>query len=169
MYGRIKSPNCQFKLEPTKQYSTTTAQVRIVAKHMLRGQIDGLCGILVPITTQEEGYLEEMESAFSVIMSSCRKTIHVLLGPARFVNHDCNPNAKLTPIGDKVQAIATRVVTAEQEITVDYGKEYFGRSNCDCLCKSCRGINRSDNQLSRVANANMDLNMKGGYSLRLRR
>jgi len=60
---------------------------------------------------------------------------------ARYVNHSCRPNAE--PIerrGPIIVYVARRRIKEGEEITVDYGKDYFeafiGKSRCQCV--KCR-------------------------------
>ena len=82
----------------------------------------------------------------------CRRKCF-LLGPARFVNHDCAPNAVLFDLSDQwtVEVRATQNIQPCGEITVDYGPNYFGRGNGSCLCKTCenKGRNGWDSKISR--------------------
>src|SRR5262249_58712965 len=60
---------------------------------------------------------------------------------ARYVNHSCRPNAEaIERRGPKIVYIARRRIKPEEEITVDYGKDYFsafiGKSRC--ACPKCR-------------------------------
>lgn len=57
---------------------------------------------------------------------------------ARYVNHSCRPNAEaIERRGRKIVYVARRRIKPEEEITVDYGKDYFsafiGKSRCRCL------------------------------------
>lgn len=57
--------------------------------------------------------------------------------PSRFVNHSCNPNAR----GDEQHDVATRVIEAGEEITVDYADEVPGlKLECNCGAPNCRGL-----------------------------
>ena len=58
--------------------------------------------------------------------------------PARFVNHSCNPNARGTDRYD----VATRVIEAGEEVTVDYVAEQVPglRLECNCQAPNCRGL-----------------------------
>jgi SET domain-containing protein len=56
---------------------------------------------------------------------------------ARYVNHSCRPNVEaIERRGGKIVYIARRRIKPDEEITVDYGKDYFaafiGRSRCQC-------------------------------------
>lgn len=97
-----------------------------------------LCGNLVAMTPEEEQDLDLTRRDFSIVMSSRKKTPSLFLGPARFANHDCDANSKLVTTGtDGMQVVAVRDIALNEEITVTYGEDYFGVSNCECLCRSC--------------------------------
>lgn len=58
---------------------------------------------------------------------------------ARYINHSCRPNADAEEIGGRVFIKAKRDIMLGEEITYDYGREYFddfirGRG---CRCAHC--------------------------------
>jgi SET domain-containing protein len=60
---------------------------------------------------------------------------------ARYVNHSCRPNAEaIERRGPIIVYVARRRIKPDEEITVDYGKDYFesfiGKSRC--RCPKCR-------------------------------
>jgi SET domain-containing protein len=60
---------------------------------------------------------------------------------ARYVNHSCRPNAEaIERRGPIIVYCARRKIKPDEEITVDYGKDYFaafiGKSRC--RCPKCR-------------------------------
>lgn len=59
---------------------------------------------------------------------------------ARYINHSCRPNAK--PVGRKgrIVFIALRRIEPCEEITFDYGREYYLHflANGGCRCPPCR-------------------------------
>ncbi len=44
---------------------------------------------------------------------------------ARYINHHCRPNAEAEIVGGRVFISAVKPIKAGDEITYDYGKEYF--------------------------------------------
>jgi hypothetical protein len=62
----------------------------------------------------------------------------LMIPPARFVNHSCNPNARGTDQHD----VAIRVIEAGEEVTVDYVAEQVPGLTLQCNCKApnCRGL-----------------------------
>jgi SET domain-containing protein len=62
---------------------------------------------------------------------------------ARYVNHSCRPNAEAVERRRGIVYVARRKIRPDEEITVDYGKNYFeafiGKNRCRCLkCKEKR-------------------------------
>ena len=59
---------------------------------------------------------------------------------ARYANHSCRPNAKALTIGRKIWIIAKRKIRAGEEITYNYGKEYFNQfiKPAGCKCSKCQ-------------------------------
>ncbi len=59
---------------------------------------------------------------------------------ARYVNHSCRPNVEaIERRGLKIVYVARRRIKAEEEITVDYGKDYFSAfiGKIRCRCPKC--------------------------------
>jgi uncharacterized protein len=59
----------------------------------------------------------------------------------RYVNHSCRPNAEPVVKKGRVRLVALRTITAGEEITFDYGDEYFALffKKSGCRCAACRG------------------------------
>lgn len=58
---------------------------------------------------------------------------------ARYINHSCDPNAEAVIYRNRIYIFAIKAVNEGDEITYDYGKEYFDEymSNGRCRCNSC--------------------------------
>ena len=82
---------------------------------------------------------------FSITESNRRKILSRMLGPARFANHDCEPNARLEPSesSEQVKVIALRKIWAGEETTIFYDHDTFGIGNCDCRCETCKPLSKS--------------------------
>ncbi|WFD35618.1 [histone H3]-lysine(4) N-trimethyltransferase [Malassezia cuniculi] len=74
---------------------------------------------------------------FSIIRPSSRGCSQLLLGPARFINHDCRPNAEFRRNGHQIAIRAIRPIMQGDEITVYYGDNYFEPGNSECMCATC--------------------------------
>jgi SET domain-containing protein len=60
---------------------------------------------------------------------------------ARYINHSCRPNAKPVVRRGRIVFVALRSIAPGEEITYNYGREYFEFffKETGCRCKSCRG------------------------------
>lgn len=58
---------------------------------------------------------------------------------ARYINHSCSPNAEAIISGRRVWIWSKRRIKAGEEITYDYGKEYFEDliEPKGCKCRKC--------------------------------
>jgi SET domain-containing protein len=59
---------------------------------------------------------------------------------ARYMNHSCWPNAKPVVRKGKIMLVALRSISPGEEITYNYGKEYYDYfvRNGGCRCAGCR-------------------------------
>ena len=59
---------------------------------------------------------------------------------ARYMNHSCWPNAKPVVRKGKIVFVALRSISPGEEITANYGKEYYDYliTNGGCRCAGCR-------------------------------
>ena len=133
-YVRIYMPDCAFEVCTTNRYTITTHEAAVVArKDIKKGEvIKYLTGIQVAMTKKEEEELDLKNRDFSIVMSSRKKTPSLFLGPARFANHDCNANAKLSTTGHHgMQIVSTRNIDLGEEITVTYGDDYLARTTAN--------------------------------------
>ncbi|KAF3395087.1 Histone-lysine N-methyltransferase set9 [Talaromyces pinophilus] len=145
-YVQIYLPDCPFEISTTNRYTIIEQEASVVARRNIKKgeEIKYLCGTLVSMTRQEELDLGFNRKDFSIVMSSRRKNPSLFLGPARFANHDCNANGRLSTRGnDGMQIIAARDIDLGEEITVSYGEDYFGIDNCECLCETCERLVRN--------------------------
>jgi hypothetical protein len=58
---------------------------------------------------------------------------------ARYINHSCKPNAVPYDVGGKIHIYARKNIQPGEEITYDYGKEYFDifLKPIGCKCAAC--------------------------------
>ena len=139
-YVNIYLPDCPFEVTTTNRYTITDHEASITARRDIspREEIKYLTGVQVAMTEEQEKTLELARKDFSLVYSSRKKTRSLFLGPARFANHDCDPNAKLATKGyDGMQIVAVKPIDEGEEVTVSYGDDYFGDDNEECLCHTC--------------------------------
>jgi SET domain-containing protein len=69
---------------------------------------------------------------------------------ARYANHSCRPNAEADIVRGKILLRAIRRIRPDDEITYDYGKEYFDLffRPSSCLCAHCDEKKRSKKKAS---------------------
>ena len=145
-YVRIYMPDCPFEVNTTNRYTVLTHEAAVFARRDIqKGEvIKYLSGIQVSITEKELEDLDLKNRDFSIVLSSRKRTPSLFLGPARFANHDCDSNARLSTTGSSgMQIVANRLINSGEEVTVKYGEDYFGENNCECLCGTCEKLRRN--------------------------
>ncbi len=77
-------------------------------------------------------YMFEVDRHWTIDGSSRRN-----LG--RYINHSCQPNAEAILRGRKIVFVALRAIAADEEITLDYGEDYFELfiKPSGCRCGAC--------------------------------
>ena len=89
-------------------------------------------------------YMFEINTRWTIDGSSRRNV-------ARYVNHSCRPNAEAVDRKKGIVYVARRKIRPEEEITVDYGSNYFDafikKSGCRCL--KCKEKRRERQRLAR--------------------
>lgn len=77
-------------------------------------------------------YLFDLENG-KTILGGTRKNI------ARYANHACRPNAEVRISKNRVYLYSTKRIKAGDEVTYDYGKEYFDEfiTKRNCRCRTC--------------------------------
>ena len=138
------------KYEPQDGFT----QMRVVAKKKFRPKtvISGLEGFTETVSDDE--LTEDM--SFSVFAPRNNfKSTRIMLGPASFVNHECNPNARYVVSGEKNKTIisiqAIRTVEIDEEISIFYSPDYFGDNNRNCQCTTCMKEAPSDEAIVQVS------------------
>lgn len=58
---------------------------------------------------------------------------------ARYINHSCAPNCEVEITKGKILVMARKNIVAGEELTYDYGKEYFNEfiKPIGCKCSKC--------------------------------
>lgn len=60
---------------------------------------------------------------------------------AGYINHACEPNVEAIIEGEQIMIYATRDIASGEELTIDYGEEYFKEfiEPVGCKCNTCIG------------------------------
>ncbi len=94
-----------------------------------------------PIITDDEAneklgmYIFQLDGGLNIDGSSRKNK-------ARYINHSCRPNAEAYKVGKKqVFIYAMKKIAPGEEITYNYGKEFFNGHIIErgCLCGHCDG------------------------------
>ncbi|TRM69327.1 hypothetical protein BD626DRAFT_563092 [Schizophyllum amplum] len=146
-YFELYHPSGCIEIAHTSRYSLYTgkSELCILATRDLApgAVVSELKGSMANLTEEEDKALKETQinSAirrdFSVIHSRQMKKNHLFLGPARFVNHDCDNNCELFREGKYITFRVIKPIKLGQEVTAHYGDSYFGKGNKHCLCGTC--------------------------------
>ncbi|THH29939.1 hypothetical protein EUX98_g4237 [Antrodiella citrinella] len=150
-YCELYLPSGSIEIAHTSRYSYRTgkSELCILATRPLQpGQvISELKGSMADLTEDEDKELKRTDERhadgvgirrdFSVIHSKQLKKNHLFLGPARFVNHDCDHNVELFREGRYITFRVIKPIAVGEEVTAHYGDGYFGRKNRHCLCETC--------------------------------
>ncbi|KAJ7647222.1 hypothetical protein FB45DRAFT_732872 [Roridomyces roridus] len=147
-YFELYHPSGCIEIAHTSRYSHHTGKSELcilATRNLVPGAvITELKGSMANLTDEEDRELKrtdlknsDIRRDFSVIHSKQMKKNHLFLGPARFVNHDCNNNCELFREGKYITFRVLRPIAIGEEITAHYGDGYFGRKNRHCLCETC--------------------------------
>ncbi|KAG7098649.1 hypothetical protein E1B28_000565 [Marasmius oreades] len=147
-YFELYQPAGSIEISHTSRYSHRTGKSELcilATKPMSPGTvITELKGSMANLTEEEDRELKrtdlrnfDIRRDFSVIHSKSMKKNHLFLGPARFVNHDCDNNCELFREGRYITFRVIKPIAIGEEITAHYGDGYFGKKNRHCLCETC--------------------------------
>ncbi|GLB37522.1 putative SET (Su(var)3-9, Enhancer-of-zeste, Trithorax) domain containing protein [Lyophyllum shimeji] len=147
-YLELYNPQGVIEIAHTSRYSHRTGKSELcilATRNLVPGTvITELKGSMANLTDEEDRELKrtdlrssDIRRDFSVIHSKQMKKNHLFLGPARFVNHDCENNCELFREGRYITFRTLRHIAVGEEITAHYGDGYFGRKNRHCLCETC--------------------------------
>jgi uncharacterized protein len=88
-----------------------------------------------------EEYTSRSKYLFEI---SRKKTIDgaVKSNAAKYINHSCAPNCRAENTGRRVYIISRRHIEAGEELTYNYGKDYFDQFIRDkgCRCMKCEPV-----------------------------
>lgn len=105
-----------------------------------------------------EDDIREGINDFSMIHSNRKNSQMIFLGPAAYVNHDCESNCTQASLVSKsyVHLKACKCIYPGEEITAYYGNDFFGENNENCRCNSCeiKGIGYFKKQTPSITQGN---------------
>lgn len=91
-----------------------------------------------PVTKEEE---DKMSSGKYLFEMSKTLTVdgNVPENKARYINHSCRPNCEADGPHGRVFILATKTIKPGEQLTYDYGKEYFDEyiKPVGCKCPKC--------------------------------
>ena len=95
-------------------------------------------GVRIPTKTADEHpgrYLFEVNDEWTIDGEPSHNV-------ARYINHSCDPNTEATIERDRINIYAARTIQVGEELTIDYGEEYFDEFirpvGCRCGSARCR-------------------------------
>ncbi|XP_031786634.1 histone-lysine N-methyltransferase KMT5C isoform X1 [Nasonia vitripennis] len=97
--------------------------------------IHELNGNKINLNDQELQYLTENRLDFSIIKNSSNNKMQIWLGPASFVNNDCNSNTRFNCLKSK-KTVCFEIISevdCGDEITCSYGENCFSDDECECI------------------------------------
>ncbi|KIK98346.1 hypothetical protein PAXRUDRAFT_823951 [Paxillus rubicundulus Ve08.2h10] len=147
-YFELYHPGGCIEIAHTSRYSHKTGKSELcilATRPLTPGMVIAeLKGSMAHLSKEEDRELKrtdlknlDIRRDFSVIHSRQMKKNHLFLGPARFVNHDCENNCELFREGKYITFRVVRPIAIGEEITAHYGDGYFGSRNRYCLCETC--------------------------------
>ena len=130
------------EVSTTNRYAKDTIELKITAQDSISSSqvIKGLVGTMIGLNKEKADRLVKANKAISLV--HLNQHLCFFLGLACFVNHDCEPNAKLEADFSRllITVRAIKNIKSGQEITVEYGKNYFRLGNKECLCATCENL-----------------------------
>jgi SET domain-containing protein len=84
------------------------------------------------VANSRKRYFFELDEEYA-IDGSARSNL------ARYINHSCRPNAEAFITGKRIWIWSKRAIKAGEQITIDYGKQYFDDyiRPVGCKCERC--------------------------------
>ncbi|GAA6061001.1 hypothetical protein JCM10212_000687, partial [Sporobolomyces blumeae] len=148
---RYKNPRAGVSARAKKNLAAVTSrrdpasfiEVGVFAtRDFKKGDVINLRGGVADLTEEEddEMRLSGGRSDFSVLWSERKNCFCLLLGPARFVNHDCRNNVEFQLVGSNMSFKVLEDIRKDEEIFTHYGAHYFETDNAACLCATCEQL-----------------------------
>lgn len=141
-YLKMFDTNAGYTIEKCTRYSKDRymgCTVRATKNWHKGDTMPLLVGCIAELKTDaDKNLIKEDINDFSVMLSSRTERELLMLGPAAFVNHDCQASCEFkAETNDTVCVRAIRDIDAGEELTLFYENNSFGNDNCECECKTC--------------------------------
>ena len=142
MFLDIYMPDSGFAIQPCSRYSMDNncgAKIVVTKTWLAKETIDTLKGVVADLEKcDEENLLVPGKNDFSVMYSTRKNKAQLWLGPAAFINHDCEPSCKFAvKASGEISIVTLRLLNPGDEVTCYYGKSFFGENNENCECITC--------------------------------
>lgn len=95
-YVASYSPDRTWEISTTNRYKISSYEGAITCRSPIKEHsiIQGLCGTLARVDDEDPVHLALMEQYQSIVHNCASGAECLFLGPARFLNHDCDSNAE---------------------------------------------------------------------------
>ncbi|KAF7970303.1 hypothetical protein HWV62_24438 [Athelia sp. TMB] len=130
-YFELYLPTGSIEISHTSRYTHRTGKSELcilATRYLPPGTVvTELKGSMAKLSRDDEKQMKrntDIRRDFSVIHSGQMKKNHLFLGPARFVNHDCENNCELFREGKYITFRTLRAIAIGEEITAHYGDGY---------------------------------------------
>ncbi|BGP55781.1 histone lysine methyltransferase Set9 [Rhodotorula sphaerocarpa] len=144
--GKAKKGKKPLAFESTARRDPATfIEVGVFAtRDFKKGEVVNLRGGVADLTEQEDNEMRGSGGRrdFSVLWSERKHCFCLLLGPARFVNHDCRNNVEFQLVGANMTFRVLEDIAKDEEIFTHYGDHYFDMNNAECLCATCEQLSQ---------------------------
>ncbi|CAO3626022.1 unnamed protein product [Cunninghamella blakesleeana] len=131
-------PSAGFEISDTTRYNGVQGCVISTKQWIVGDEVFKCTGMIACLKSRDYHQLIESGRDFSVMYSQRKNSNCLFLGPARFMNHDCESNCKfITKGNNSITFKVVRKIDVGEEMTAFYGSHYFGVNNCECRCASC--------------------------------
>ncbi|KAI8981673.1 hypothetical protein BDF20DRAFT_419578 [Mycotypha africana] len=139
LYLYMFSPRAGYEIASTVRYTGEMEGCVLAIRDWQAGEKVSCCvGTVAILSEEDDQALRDEGRDFSVMISTRYNTARLFLGPAKFMNHDCEANCRFVAEGSRVTFYTTKPIKCGEEMTVFYGDHYFGDGNCECRCASCQ-------------------------------
>ena len=134
-YLNLLNPESGIKIIECSNYSKKGGKVVSTKDWEKNETIEKLMGTIAVMSNEEvDSILITDINDFSVMKSERTGKSLLWLGPAAYINHDCNPNVEFVATALSAKIKVLRKINKDEEILVNYGNSYFDDNNSTCEC-----------------------------------